>query len=163
MRRVTFIALSFVIFLLEASFLPVFCGGVWQVDLWLILIGVSALVLERRYPILFSIIGGISQDLITGNFFGLHLISYLAVALLLTAFIKEKYNRHWYVSVATVTIGTLLSSLISALVSYAGYKVFPGFTYALSITAPMILLNAAGAVIFHNLLWSIRYEGEPRW
>lgn len=163
MGRAALIGLFFFIFLLESSFLPVFFNGIWQMDLWLALIGVSVLVLPRRYSVWFSVIGGISRDLITGNFFGLHLISYLAVAFLLTAFMKEKYNRHWYVSVAVVTIGTILSSLLSAMVLYAGYKVFPGFVYALSVMLPMIVLNAAGAIIFHHLLWSIRYEGEPRW
>lgn len=163
MRRISMTAISLIVFLLEASFLPFLCNGAWQPDLWLILIGVSALVFERRYAILFSILGGISQDLITGSFFGIHLVPYLVVSFLITSFVKEKYNRHWYVSVAVVMLGTAVFSLLSLLVLYAGYGILPSFLYVLSVAAPLILLNAAGAIIFHNLLWSMRYEGESRW
>ena len=79
MSAYSLLLLSGVIFLLQSSFLPFLFNGIMQRDLWLTVIALSSLVVDRKTAILLAAIGGLLQDVVTSNFFGLHLLPYLGI------------------------------------------------------------------------------------
>lgn len=55
--------------ILQGSVIPFFFDGISQPDLWLVFIIISAMVFPVKYAYVLSIVGGLVQDLIIGNFF----------------------------------------------------------------------------------------------
>lgn len=54
--------------ILQGSVIPFFFDGISQPDLWLVFIIISAMVFPVKYAYVLSIVGGLVQDLIIGNF-----------------------------------------------------------------------------------------------
>lgn len=104
--------------ILQGSVIPFFFDGISQPDLWLVFIIISAMVFPVKYAYVLSIVGGLVQDLIIGNFFGLHLLAYIVITFIFVKFVKGKYNRNWYVSVISVIVGSLAFMGISTLVMW---------------------------------------------
>lgn len=100
MSAYSLLLLSGVIFLLQSSFLPFLFNGIMQPDLWLTVIALSSLVVDRKTAILLAAIGGLLQDVVTSNFFGLHLLPYLGITLLFLKFGRDRYNKHWHISLS---------------------------------------------------------------
>ena len=102
MNKELLIGLCIFFSILQGSVIPFFFDGTSQPDLWLVFIIISAMVFPVKYAYVLSIVGGLVQDLIIGNFFGLHLLAYIVITFIFVKFVKGKYNRNWYVSVISV-------------------------------------------------------------
>jgi len=122
-------ALAAVLFILQSSVLPFFFNGTSQPDLFLVALSVLALVLDVRYVLMLAAVFGILQDVVIGNFFGLHLLPYLVVAWTFSKLTKEKFNRHWYVSLSAAAAGSVVFLVLSLLVSAAGGSALPKGMY----------------------------------
>lgn len=157
------VILTFSIFLFQSSFIPFFFNGIFQPDLFLVIVTLSAIMLDRRSALILSFTGGFLQDIVIGNMFGLHLLPYLVIVLFLLDFGRKRYNRHWYVSIAVVLISTIVYFIISGLImrlsgihSISLYS----YLYAVPVTAAM---NGCCALIFHNLMRVFKKEEENLW
>ena len=106
MNKELLIGLCIFFSILQGSVIPFFFDGISQPDLWLVFIIISAMVFPVKYAYVLSIVGGLVQDLIIGNFFGLHLLAYIVITFIFVKFVKGKYNRNWYVSVISVIVGS---------------------------------------------------------
>lgn len=148
---------------LQGSVIPFFFDGISQPDLWLVFIIISAMVFPVKYAYVLSIVGGLVQDLIIGNFFGLHLLAYIVITFIFVKFVKGKYNRNWYVSVISVIVGSLEFMGISTLVMWIAGVPLVSFLYLLYIGVPFIGYNAVCAFLLHRPLWYFKIEGESRW
>lgn len=121
MSRLTWAGLFAGLFLIQSAVLPFLFSGRWMPDLWFCAIIISVLAFNRKTALAFAVAGGIAQDIVTGNLFGLHLFPYLALALLTAAFMRERYNRRWLVSVASVAVGTAVYLLfVCAITALSG-------------------------------------------
>ena len=116
MSAYSLLLLSGVIFLLQSSFLPFIFNGVTQPDLWLTVIVLASLVVDKKSALLLAAIGGLLQDVVTSNFFGLHLLPYLGITLLFLKFGRDRYNRHWYVSLFAVLLASVIYVIISSVI-----------------------------------------------
>ncbi len=163
MSRLEWTALCLGLFLVQGSVMPLLLNGLWQPDLWLVTVIIAVLAYDRKTALSFAVVGGIAQDIVTGNFFGLHLFPYLMAALLTAFFMRERYNRKWLVSVLSAAAGTAVYLVfVGAVVTLAGGRVeIPA--YALHSALPQIAANVAAAVFLHPLLWNMKREWEPRW
>jgi len=163
MNKELLIGLCIFFSILQGSVIPFFFDGISQPDLWLVFIIISAMVFPVKYAYVLSIVGGLVQDLIIGNFFGLHLLVYIVITFIFVKFVKGKYNRNWYVSVISVIVGSLAFMGISTLVMWIAGVPLVSFLYLLYIGVPFIGYNAVCAFLLHRPLWYFKIEGESRW
>lgn len=155
--------LTIVIFLLQASFLPFFFDGITQPDLWLTVVALGTLVYDKKTALLLALIGGFLQDIIISNFFGLHLLPYLAISMLFLYLGKERYNRHWYISLLAVLIASFLYVLISSVIMWWAGSHYPPMAYFLYLGIPFIGMNGVASLFLHSPMWRMKREGEPQW
>ena len=163
MSAYSLLLLSGVIFLLQSSFLPFLFNGIMQPDLWLTVIALSSLVVDRKTAILLAAIGGLLQDVVTSNFFGLHLLPYLGITLLFLKFGRDRYNKHWYISLLAVLLASVIYVVVSSIImGWAGSR-YPSLFYFVYLGIPLVLMNGGCALALHPLIWMLKREEEPRW
>ena len=163
MNKELLIGLCIFFSILQGSVIPFFFDGISQPDLWLVFIIISAMVFPVKYAYVLSIVGGLVQDLIIGNFFGLHLLAYIVITSIFVKFVKGKYNRNWYISVISVIVGSLAFMGISTLVMWIAGVPLVSSLYLLYIGVPFIGYNAVCAFLLHRPLCYFKIEGESRW
>lgn len=163
MDRLVWLLFGAVLFLLQASVLPLVFTGKWQPDLWLICLVLSALIYDRRTIFIIAVVGGFIQDVVIGNFFGLHLFPYLALALIGSVMEQERYNKDWKLSVVATAIGSCIFLLAAgAVVLASGGR--PQITaYLIHMGIPFILVNGGTALPMHYVMWKMHREKEPQW
>ena len=143
-----------VVIFIQASFAPMLFHGLVQPDLILTSIAIAALLFDKRKAFAIAMAGGLIQDIIIGNFFGLHLLPYLLITALLVRFGRGRYTRHWYISLLAVVMATIL---------WWGGSHYLSYSYFLSLGIPLTFLNGLSSIILYNLLWRMKRESEPKW
>lgn len=155
-------SISVVLFFLQGSFLPSLLFGKWQPDIFLTVLIIFSLIFEKKEIFAFAVVFGLIQDLIIGNFFGLHIFPYVIISWFIVQFIKEKYNKHWYVSFISVLIGSFVYFLMSSFIVWqSGYNYLTDYYLVLGV--PFVLCNGLIALFLHKLLWKFKQEKEIRW
>lgn len=163
MSAYSLLLLSGVIFLLQSSFLSFLFNGIMQPDLWLTVIALSSLVVDRKTAILLAAIGGLLQDVVTSNFFGLHLLPYLGITLLFLKFGRDRYNKHWYISLLAVLLASVIYVVVSSIImGWAGSR-YPSLFYFVHLGISLVLMNGGCSLVLHNVVWMLKQEEEPRW
>lgn len=163
MGKLNFFCFSAVTFLLQGSVLPILLNGVWQPDLWLTAVVISVLAFDKRTALSLAVVGGLVQDIVTGNFFGMHLFPYLMITFIIMGVVREKYNRQWFLSILAVMAGTVIYiAFLWVVVHIGGDEVRP-FAYFFYDGIPQVMMNATAAILLHNVLWNMKHEWEPRW
>lgn len=163
MSNLSLVLLSVVVFLLQAAFLPFLFDGITQPDLWLTVVALSTLVYDKKTAMILALVGGLLQDILISNFFGLHLLPYLAIAMLFLYLGRERYNRHWYISLLAVWIASFLYVVASGLIMWWAGSQHPPMAYFLYLGVPFIAMNGAASLFLHSILWGMKREGEPQW
>lgn len=106
----------------------------------------------KRKAFAIAMAGGLIQDIIIGNFFGLHLLPYLLITALLVRFGRGRYTRHWYISLLAVVMATIVYLLFSSLILWWGGSHYLSYSYFLSLGIPLTFLNGLSSIILYNLL-----------
>lgn len=158
-----FVLFAAITFLLSGSVLPVLLPEEAMPDIWLVSIIIAVLAFDRKTVLALAGVGGVLADVVTGNFFGLHLFPYLVTAGLALCAVREKYNRKWLVSLLAVMAGTLVCMLVFFLVIHLGMGHAKPFYYFFYRGLPQFVSNAAAALVMHCVLWNMKREWEPRW
>lgn len=163
MSRLSFFCFCAVTFLLQGSVLPILLDGRWQPDLWLTGIIISALVFNKKTAILLAVTGGLLQDIVTANFFGIHIFPYCMITAMTMGIMRARYNRQWLISVLAVMTGTAAYIFFLWIVVYvSGGHVRP-VLYFFYDGIPQVMMNATAAIVLHNVLWNMKREWEPKW
>lgn len=163
MSNLSLVVLSVVVFFLQSSFLPFLFDGITQPDVWLVVIALATLVFEKRTCLILAMAGGLLQDIVISNFFGLHLLPYLAIALLFLELGRERYNRHWYISLLAVLIASAIYVVLSSLIMWWAGSHYPPISYFLYLGLPFIGMNGICSLFLHRIVWGMKREGEPQW
>lgn len=163
MRGRHFFLFSAITFLLAGSVLPMLLPENALPDLWLVSVVIAVLAFDKKTVLALAVTGGVLSDVVTGNFFGLHLFPYLATAALTSLAVREKYNRKWLVSLLAVLAGTLFAMLFFFLIVHLSMGHAKPFYYFIYRGLPQFLANGAAALILHRVLWNMKREWEPRW
>lgn len=162
MSPLNFAVACAVLFFVQSSFLPYFLPG-QLFDLWLVVIVIGAVIIAPKDAFLLAAAGGFIQDIVAGNFFGIHLVPYLIITFIYVKLGKEKYNKHWYISLIAVVIASVLAFLSEGMVLYlSGNSIFLTFSVVERLFS-FTLWNGIFALLIHNILWAVKREGEPRW
>ena len=163
MSTLSLVVLSVVVFLLQASLLPFLFNGISQPDVWLVVIALVTLVFGKRTCLILAMVGGLLQDIVIGNLFGLHLLPYLAITLLFLELGRERYNRHWYISLLAVLIASAIYMVLSSFIMWWAGSHFPPISYFLYLGLPFLFMNGICSLFLHRIIWGMKREGEPQW
>lgn len=162
MRPLNFAVACAGLFFIQSSFLPYFLPD-HLFDLWLVVVAMGALIIRPKDAFLLAAAGGFIQDIAAGNFFGIHLVPYLLITFIYVKLGKEKYNKHWYISLIAVVIASVFAFLMEGMILYlSGISIFLTFSVLERIFS-FILWNGIFALLIHNVLWAVNREGEPHW
>lgn len=75
MSRLSWFGFGLAVFFLQASVLPFLFSSFWVPDLWLTAMILTGVIYRPQDMIVMAMAAGMIQDLVMGNFFGLHLFS----------------------------------------------------------------------------------------
>ncbi|MGP1534917.1 MAG: rod shape-determining protein MreD [Dialister pneumosintes] len=154
---------GFCVFVIQWSIFPFLCSATWQPDLWLTLLILSALMYDKKEILIWSIFGGFIQDIISGSMIGTHLLLYTIIAFLFFKFVRQKFNRRWYISSLAVMIGTFIYTILLGLLITISGENFSLPMYIAFKSVPLMLSNSVSALFMYNLLWNMTVEGESQW
>lgn len=76
---------------------------------------------------------------------------------------RDRYNRHWYVSLLSVLLASVIYVCFSSVImGWAGSR-YPSLFYFVYLGIPLVLMNGGCALALHPLIWMLKREEEPRW
>lgn len=160
MRLISFIYLGILSAFLQAQIFPEIFNRGWQPDIFLVWVILMAFIKGRKSGIWAALIAGFIRDVVLGSFFGLHMLSYLAIATFLPFLGTGQYEEQWGRSMVVVFVISVLDGLVRMLFlwimlapysmwGYIGYFIFPG-----------ALCNMLLAYGVHRMIWKLTTPDE---
>jgi rod shape-determining protein MreD len=111
-------------------------------DLGLVMVIFVAFLRGYRAGCWWGFVGGLLEDLYTGNFFGLNILTKMFIGCLVGLVEKQFYKDSLLVVVITTWFASMASGLVQyALLTYAGFLVSPG-PALVKIILPVSFYNA---------------------
>ena len=111
MRKIYCLVTGIGVFLLQAMILPRLFNGVVQPNVIQLAVILISLRYGQRMGLGIAIIGGFVQDVVIGNFFGVHLLPYLAIAFI-CSYVGRLLEKGQYILVRAVRQPARLSGTI---------------------------------------------------
>ena len=126
MRKTYCIITALVVFILQSVVLPRVFNGIVQPNLILLFVIIVSLRFGQRKGTGVALLGGFLQDVVIGNFFGIHILPYLLVAAL-SSYLGRSLERDQYILLvlfiteAYLVFTYLVLSLSGQFVSFIPY------------------------------------------
>lgn len=141
MKKLNCAVTAFVVFLLQSTVLPFIFNGVSQPNLIFVFVVLAALRHGQRFGIGTALLGGFCQDVVIGNFFGVHILPYLVLA-----FLCGYIGRHVDRDQSIVTILLVLGATEVNLLLTGGVLALTGqyvhiVSYLVEFSVPMLLYH----------------------
>ena len=111
MKKMNCIITAFIVFILQAAVLPFIFNGVSQPNLIFVFVVLMGLHHGQRVGIATALLGGFCQDVIIGNFFGLHLLVYLIVTLV-CSYLGRNIDKDQWILTLLIVLGATEAGLI---------------------------------------------------
>ncbi len=163
MRGLLYIALGLITYFLQAQLLPALFHWGWLPNLILVWIVIITLVKGRKAGIIAAIVGGLLQDIVITNFFGLHLFPYLLVALLFSIKRVTVYEEQWYTSILLVMIGTVLEAFLQYSLLFLAKENISWLSWFWQYIWPTIWVNGILGIAIHEVIWNLEEQDEYIW
>ena len=110
-----------------------------------------------------AILGGIVQDVIIGNFFGLHVVSYALVAYILGSLQYTIYEEQWYATAWWTGLGAAVVMFVQLGLLWIVQEPVDILTYIWNHGIPSIGIDALLGIVVHKLLWRWEEKDEYLW
>jgi rod shape-determining protein MreD len=138
--------------------LPFIFGEVTQPNLILVFVVLIALHMGQKMGITTALIGGFCQDVIIGNFFGVHLLPYLIIAFVCGA-IGENIDRdQWFLTLLIVVVATEATLLLTFGLLWMAGQYVRFLPYILQYSIPMLVYHAIIALPIDRVVWHLRRD-----
>mgnify|MGYP002617994477 CR=1 FL=1 len=111
MKKLNCIITAFIVFILQAAVLPFIFNGVSQPNLIFVFVVLMGLHHGQRVGIATALLGGFCQDVIIGNFFGLHLLVYLIVTLV-CSYLGRNIDKDQWILTLLIVLGATEAGLV---------------------------------------------------
>lgn len=151
------------LFWLQASVIPFMFYGDTQPNVILLFISLFSLYIGGKPALTASIVAGVVQDTVIGNFFGLHLFGYLLISFGFGAIRTEFEKEQWPISFLAVEAGTALVLVSVSTVLWLSDQEFQFWPYFLHVGWIQFLYQAILAIPGHLLVWSLKKENDYIW
>lgn len=162
MRYISLLLIGIITYIAQAQIFPMIFVKGFNPDIFLVWVIVVTLIKGRKKGLTVAVIAGIIQDIVIGNFIGLHLIPYLIVAQVASRYSVDE--DHWY---RTILYTMLLVAVVDSIATMSLlYIIFPDmkiFSYYLTYFFPVIFIDGILAFFIHKILWKLTEEQEYVW
>lgn len=144
MRKIYCLVTGIGVFLLQAMILPRLFNGVVQPNVIQLAVILISLRYGQRMGLGIAIIGGFVQDVVIGNFFGVHLLPYLAIAFI-CSYVGRLLEKGQYILLILIVLAATEASLV---LTYAVLTLSGQF-----VSLPAYLAQYSGPLLIcHGLL-----------
>ena len=105
MKRFAWTLMLVGVIIIQSLVVPRWFPYSWAPHLLLDIALVVTILKGRSSGLLLAVVGGIVQDVMIGNYFGLHVVSYAAVSYALGSIHLTIYEEQWYASAGGIGLG----------------------------------------------------------
>ncbi len=160
MRIVWWAITAFVVFVLQSAVLPFMFNGVSQPNLIFVFVVLISLHTGPRSGMAAAILGGVVQDLIIGDYIGLHLLPYVLISFVCGSLGQSMERGQRFLSVVILLVATECCLILTCLFLWGAGQYVRILPYLLQYSIPMLMYHAVLALPVHHVVWSLRKE-EP--
>ena len=188
MKKLSCLMTAFIVFILQSSVLPFVCDGITQPNLVFLFVVLMALHHGQRVGVVTALIGGVCQDVVIGNFLGLHLLPYLVIAFacsyigrgidkdqwiltelvhllpyLVIAFACSYIGRgidkdQWILTELVVLGATECCLILTCAVLFISGQFINGASYLFEFSIPMLAYHGILALPVDRVVWRLRRD-----
>lgn len=158
MKKLSCFMAAFIIFILQSAVLPFLFNGVSQPNLIFVFVVLIALHYGQRVGIVTALFGGLCQDIIIGNFFGLHLLPYLIIACICSYIGRDIDKDQWILTLLIVLAMTELCLVVSCLMLFMSGQYIHFMAYLFTYSIPMLVYHGILALPVDHIVWKLRRE-----
>ena len=169
MKKMNCIITAFIVFILQAAVLPFIFNGVSQPNLIFVFVVLMGLHHGQRVGIATALLGGFCQDVIIGNFFGLHLLVYLIVTLVCSYLGRNIDKDQWILTLLIVLGATEAGLILTCGFLFLAGQYINVAAYLLEFSIPVLVYHGILALPVDHVVWRLRrsdtFYGFPgyRW
>lgn len=164
MRTAVYILLGVFTVLFQVDVIPSFLSQTsWQPDLILTWVIVVALLKGRYWGVLVAAVGGLTQDIIVSNVFGLHLFPYLIIAYVFSMANHSIFEEQWYYTFLWTAAGTVAVSIMQMVMLILGGEVMSYGIYLWTHCWTVLWINGLFGIVLHELIWHMTEKDEYIW
>lgn len=162
MRYISLLLIGLITYIAQAQIFPMIFTSGYNPDLFLVWVIVVSLIKGRKNGLILAFVAGVIQDIVLGNFLGLHLLPYLLVAYIASHYVVDE--EQWYRSMFFTMI--LVAIIDSTATMGLLYLVFPNinfFMYYMTYFFPVIFIEGILAIFVHKILCKFKEKQEYVW
>ena len=169
MKKMNCIITAFIVSILQAAVLPFIFYGVSQPNLIFVFVVLMGLHHGQRVGIATALLGGFCQDVIIGNFFGLHLLVYLIVTLVCSYLGRNIEKDQWILTLLIVLGATEAGLILTCGFLFLAGQYINVAAYLLEFSIPVLVYHGISALPVDHVVWRLRradtFYGFPgyRW
>ncbi|MCH4178886.1 MAG: rod shape-determining protein MreD [Megasphaera sp.] len=158
MKKLSCVMAAFIVFVLQSAVFPFLFNGVSQPNLIFVFVVLMALHHGQRIGMATALLGGVCQDVVIGNFFGLHLLPYIIIACICSYIGRNIDKDQEILTVLIVLAMTELCLVINCLILFMSGQYIHIMAYLFTYSIPMLIYHGILALPVDRIVWRLRRE-----
>lgn len=163
MKRCAWILMLLGVIIIQSLVVPRWFPYSWAPHLLLDIALVVTVLKGRSHGMMLAVVGGIVQDVMIGNYFGLHVVSYTTVSYMLGSMQGTVYEEQWYASAWWTGLGVALVMVLQIGLLWIVQEPIVMTTYIWNHGIPSIGIDALVGIMVHKLVWRWEDKDEYMW
>ena len=163
MKRCAWTLMLLGVIIIQSLVVPRWFPYSWAPHLLLDIALIVTVLKGRSHGMMLAVVGGIVQDVIIGNYFGLHVVSYATVSYMLGAMQGTVYEEQWYASAGWTGLGVALVMVLQIGLLWIVQEPIVMTTYIWNHGIPSIGIDALVGIVVHKLVWRWEEKDEYMW
>ena len=158
MKKLSCLMTAFIVFILQSSVLPFICDGITQPNLVFLFVVLMALHHGQRVGVVTALISGVCQDVVIGNFLGVHLLPYLVIAFACSYIGRGIDKDQWILTELVVLGATECCLILTCAVLFISGQFINGASYLFEFSIPMLAYHGILALPVDRVVWRLRRD-----
>ena len=163
MKRCAWTLMLLGIIIIQSLVVPRWFPYSWAPHLLLDIALVVTVLKGRSHGMMLAVVGGIVQDVMIGNYFGLHVVSYTIVSYMLGSMQGTVYEEQWYATACWTGVGATLVMALQIGLLWIVQEPIVMTTYIWNHGIPSIGIDALVGIVVHKLVWRWEEKDEYMW
>ena len=163
MKRCAWTLMVLGVIIIQSLVVPRWFSYSWAPHLLLDIALVVTILKGRSHGMMLAVVGGIVQDVMIGNYFGLHVVSYTMGSYMLGSMQGTVYEEQWYATAWWTGVGATLVMALQMGLLWIVQEPIIMTTYIWNHGIPSIGIDALVGVVVHKLVWCWEEKDEYMW
>ena len=163
MKRCAWTLMLLGVIIIQSLIVPRWFPYSWVPHLLLDIALVVTVLKGRSHGMMLAVVGGIVQDVMIGNYFGLHVVSYATVSYMLGSMQGTVYEEQWYATACWTGVGATLVMALQMGLLWIVQEPIVMTTYIWNHGIPSIGIDALVGIVVHKLVWRWEEKDEYMW